>query len=158
MTRDGTIVTLIGNLRRRIGEKEFSFTFTRSGGPGGQNVNKVNTRVTLWFDVEGSASLGVAEKAAIRERLGGRISKDGRLHIVSMRHRTQAANRAAALDRFYILLTEALRPRVIRKPTRKPRSAKERRLAEKQRVGERKRLRSEQAFDAAPFDFGRRGG
>ena len=142
MTHSDTSLTIVEYLRRRIDEDELSFTFTRSGGPGGQNVNKVNTRATLWFDVEGSRSLGDSEKAVIRKRLTGRISKDGRLHIVSMRHRTQAANRFAALERFYTLLAEALRPRPIRKATRTPRSAKERRLNEKQRVGERKRLRS----------------
>ena len=140
--RDDTIQKAVEHLRRRIGEDELSFTFTRSGGPGGQNVNKVNTRVTLWFDLDRSATLSAHEKAVIHQHLAGRISNDGRLHIVSMRHRTQAANRAAAVERFYELLAQALRPRAIRRPTKTPRSAKERRLREKQRAGERKRLRS----------------
>jgi len=142
VTRNGTILESVEKVRRRIGEEEFVFTFTRSGGPGGQNVNKVNTRVTLWFDLSGCTVLSAHEKAAIRGRLGGRISKDGRMRIVSTKYRTQATNRAVAVERFYELLADALRPRTVRKATQTPRSAKERRLREKQRAGERKRLRS----------------
>jgi len=129
-------------LHRRIGEERLTFTFTRSGGPGGQNVNKVNTRVTLWFDLAASSVLTDDEKRMIRARLGGRITNDGRLHIVSMRHRTQLANRKAAVERFYELLAEALRPRTIRKATQVPRRSRERRLQEKKSTGERKRFRA----------------
>lgn len=137
---------MIHDLRGRIGEERFTFSFTRSGGPGGQNVNKVNTRVTLWFDLEAPAVLTDDEKRMIHARLGGRITNDGRLHIVSMRHRTQLANRKAAVERFYELLAAALRPRTIRKATKVPRRAHERRLREKQAAAERKRLRGKRSM------------
>ena len=129
-------------LRLRIDEEQLSVTFTRSGGPGGQNVNKVNTRATLWFDLEASSMLTDDEKRMIHARLGGRITNDGRLHIVSVRHRTQLANRKAVVERFYELLAAALRPRAIRKATKVPRRSRERRLQEKKSAGERKRFRS----------------
>ena len=134
------------SLHRRIGEERLTFSFTRSGGPGGQNVNKVNTRVTLWFDLEASSVLTDDEKRMIHARIGGRITNDGRLHIVSMRHRTQLANRKAAVERFYELLAAALRPRTIRKATKVPRRAHERRLREKQAAAERKRLRGKRSI------------
>lgn len=130
------------SLHRRIGEEQLTFSFTRSGGPGGQNVNKVNTRVTLWFDLETTSLLTDDEKRMIRARIGGRITNDGRVHIVSMRHRTQLANRKAAVERFYELLAAALRPRTIRKATKVPRRSRERRLWEKKSAGERKRSRA----------------
>src|SRR5664280_3566590 len=88
-----------------------------SGGPGGQNVNKVATKVTLTFDVAASPSLTDAQRDRIRARLATRISKDGVLQVVSQRHRTQGANRAAALERFVELLRDALAEEAPRVPT-----------------------------------------
>ena len=133
---------VIRDLRGRIGEERFTFSFTRSGGPGGQNVNKVNTRVTVSFDLHASTDLTEDEKRRIAARLGRRVTDDGRLRIVSMRHRTQLANRKAAVERFYELLAAALRPRTIRKSTKVPRRSRERRLQEKKSTGERKRFRA----------------
>ncbi|HMC82356.1 MAG TPA: aminoacyl-tRNA hydrolase [Candidatus Polarisedimenticolia bacterium] len=79
-----------------IREEELRFTASRSGGPGGQNVNKVSTRVTLWFDVAGSPSLTAEQRSLIRSRLATRISKEGVLRVVSQQTRSQAANREAA--------------------------------------------------------------
>ena len=114
-----------------IPEGELRFTASRSGGPGGQNVNKVATRVTLIFDVGGSPSLSPDQKARIRERLATRISRDGVLRVVSQRHRTQAANRKAAVERFVELLRVALAEEPPRVPTRPTRVARERRVASK---------------------------
>jgi len=122
--------------------RELSFTFARSSKPGGQNVNKVNTRVSLIFDVINSPSLSAAEKTRIHQRLAGRINRQGLLRVVSYRHRTQAANRAATIRRFVTLLSEALHEAKPRKKTRQPRSAKEGRLAAKKHRGRLKRLRS----------------
>jgi ribosome-associated protein len=124
-----------------IPRREFSFTFARSSKPGGQNVNKVNTRVTLIFDLEHSPSLSAIQKIRIRQRLAGRINRQGLLRVVSYRHRTQAANRAAALERFAALLSEALHETKPRKKTRQPRSAKEGRLAAQKHRSRLKQLR-----------------
>lgn len=128
-------------LRIRIPEERFRFRFSRSPGPGGQNVNKVNTRVTLHFDLAGSGDLTEGEKTRIQSTLGGRISGDGVLRVIASRHRTQRANREAVVERFYELLSEALRPRKRRLPTRVPKAARRRRLSDKRLRGERKRLR-----------------
>jgi ribosome-associated protein len=125
-----------------IPDWEITFTASRSGGPGGQNVNKVNTRVTLAFDVVGSPTLVPRQKARILERLATRISRDGVLQVVSQRHRTQAANRTAALERFVELLRIALAREAPRVPTRPTRMATERRVASKKLRGRLKRQRS----------------
>ena len=144
---DSDVKRIAETLRGRIREGEFSFSFARSGGPGGQNVNKVSTRVTLWFDVAGSGLLTEGEKRKIRSRLAGRISGVGLLHVTSRRHRTQVANRRAATQRFFELLAEALRPTKVRRPTRVPRRAVERRLRNKRLAGERKQERGGKAID-----------
>lgn len=134
-------------LRQRIGNQGITFTFTRSSGPGGQNVNKVSTRAVLWFDLNGCGALSDLEKSKIRSRLAKRISKEGVLQVVSSRHRTQAANRSAAMDRLIELLVDALRMRKSRRPTKIPKSAKVRRLRNKQTAGEKKKLRSRHGID-----------
>ena len=91
-----------------IPDDELTFTASRSSGAGGQNVNKVNTRVTLTFDLAASSSLTAAEKDRIAERLATRVNKTGVLRVTSQRHRTQAANRDAAVARFTELLRSAL--------------------------------------------------
>ncbi|MGD1146758.1 MAG: alternative ribosome rescue aminoacyl-tRNA hydrolase ArfB [Thermoanaerobaculaceae bacterium] len=114
-----------------IPEGELTFNASRAGGPGGQNVNKVATKVTLTFDVAGSPSLSEAQRARIRERLATRVNRDGVMHVGSQRHRTQGANRAAALERFVELLRDALAEEAPRVPTRPTRFSKQRRIAEK---------------------------
>jgi ribosome-associated protein len=123
-------------------DEEISFTTSRSGGPGGQNVNKLETRVTVRFDLAGSPSLSEEQRARLRERLATRITKDGVLHVTSQRHRSQMANRDAAIERFVELVGEALREEVPRKKTRPSRAAKARRLDEKRRRSGRKRERA----------------
>ncbi|MGD9141964.1 MAG: alternative ribosome rescue aminoacyl-tRNA hydrolase ArfB [bacterium] len=134
------------NSRVVIPEEEISFTYARSGGPGGQKVNKTSTRATLLFDVDASPSLTDADRARIRERLSTRISKDGVLRVVSQKHRTQTANRRAALERFTDLLQAALKPGRRRKPTAVPGAVKEKRLKDKRH---RSRLKRERA---GPYD------
>jgi ribosome-associated protein len=125
-----------------IPDEEVSFATSRSGGPGGQNVNKLETRVTLRFDLAGSAVLSAEQKARLRERLATRITRDGVLQVSSQRHRSQGANRDAAVERFAELLRESLREEPPRKKTRPSRAAKARRLDAKRRQSQRKRERS----------------
>ena len=125
-----------------IPEGEVWFTASRSGGPGGQNVNKVNSRVTLWFDVAASPSLSAEQKRRILTRLATRVSGEGVLRVVSQNHRSQAANREAAVNRLARLLREALEPVKLRWETRVPRAAKRLRLEEKKHRARIKRDRS----------------
>ncbi|MDA2938197.1 aminoacyl-tRNA hydrolase [Acidobacteria bacterium AH-259-A15] len=130
-----------------ISEEELKFKASRSGGPGGQNVNKVSSRVTLLFDVDESASLSSDQKTRIRKRLSNRINKEGILRIVSRQFRTQAANRKAAVQRFALLLAQALKKQKPRKKTWVPKSTRQGRLEEKAQRSELKRLRSKPALE-----------
>ena len=125
-----------------IPDEELDFATSRSGGPGGQNVNKLETKVTLRFDLIGSSSLTEEQKARLRERLATRITKNGVLQVSSQRHRTQAANREAAVARFAELVGEGLQEEAPRKPTKVPRAVKRRRLDDKRRQSLKKRQRT----------------
>jgi ribosome-associated protein len=126
----------------QIHAHEITFVFSRSSKPGGQKVNKTSSRVTLHFDVEKSVSLSEAQRTQIREKLASRISKDGILRVVSQKHRTQTANREAALERFKELLRTALKRRRRRKPTAVPQEVTEQRLRYKKHRSRLKRERT----------------
>ena len=116
-----------------IPEDELHFDASRSGGPGGQNVNKVSSRVTLTFDVNLSTALSGAQKETILKKLAGRINKEGVLRVISQRTRSQELNRADATERFSELLQVALTPQLARVKTRVSRAAHERRVDEKKK-------------------------
>lgn len=124
-----------------ISERELNFSCDRSPGPGGQNVNKAHTRVTLIFDVGGSLSLSSQQKKRVCEALGSRISRDGVLRVVSCKERTQLANRRAAVNRFIELMGQAAQVPKPRKATVAPASADRRRLNGKAQKSEIKELR-----------------
>ena len=125
-----------------IDEDELSFEFARSSGPGGQNVNKVETKVRLLFDVRGSRSLSSDQRSLIEERLATRITKGGVLHVSSQRHRTREANRRATIERFVELLADALEEDEPRVKTKVPKAARKRRLESKRRRSKKKAMRS----------------
>jgi ribosome-associated protein len=129
------------NDKLALPERELFYRTARSSGPGGQNVNKVETRVTVLFDVGASPTLDDEQKGRIRERLETRIDKRGVLRVVCQKHRTQAANRETARERLASLMADALEQRRPRKRTGKPAAAKRRRLEDKRRRSELKRLR-----------------
>lgn len=114
-----------------ISEENIVFKYSRSSGPGGQNVNKVNTRVTVLFDMAGCESLSDARKQRILKRLATRADKNGVIRVVSQRYRTQKANRRVAVERLQELLRGALETRPVRKKTKVPERAKQKRLEEK---------------------------
>ncbi len=130
-----------------IPASELSFSFSRSSGPGGQNVNKVNTRVTLSFDVTGSRSLNDRQRTLIRSRLATRINKNGLLRISADSCRTQQGNREEVIRRFTDLLRQALHEQRPRRKTKVSRRAKERRLAAKKNRGRLKKMRSGKVSD-----------
>ena len=129
-----------------IREDSLVFKFSRSSGPGGQNVNKVNTRVTVFFDVVGSESFLQEQKKQILERLATRADKDGVIRVVSQKHRTQKANRTAAVERFVELLRGALEKKAVRKKTIVPEKARRKRLEEKKRRSMLKQQRAKKDF------------
>jgi ribosome-associated protein len=129
-----------------IPDEAVSYLTSRSGGPGGQNVNKLETRVTVRLDLA-TPALSPAQRERLQERLATRITRAGVLQVTAQRHRTQAANREAALARLVELVQGALVEEAPRRPTRPGRQAKVRRVAAKRQQAERKRGRARPALD-----------
>ncbi|MBN2019704.1 MAG: aminoacyl-tRNA hydrolase [Sedimentisphaerales bacterium] len=130
-----------------ISEGDIIYRFSRSAGPGGQNVNKLNTRVTLLFNLARCRGLTNEQKQMIQERLSSRVSGEGVISVVSQRYRTQRANRLATRERFIELLRNALKETPVRKPTTVPYASKRDRLSRKRRRSEVKLLRKPVTFD-----------
>lgn len=129
------------DLRLRHIETEFSFSATRSSGPGGQNVNKVNSRVEVRFVPQASVLLSEHEKSLITARLSNKLTTQGELIVSCQTARSQWANREEAIEKLYLMLEKALvytRPRIATKPSK---GATEKRLIGKKSVSERKAMR-----------------
>jgi ribosome-associated protein len=124
-----------------IHEKELTFEFVRSSGPGGQNVNKVSTTVQLRFDVRDSAGIPVGVKTRLKSLAGKRMTEDGVLIIKAGRFRKQEQNRQDAIERLARLIKAAAVKPKTRIKTRPTKAAKERKLASKKHRGHLKQMR-----------------
>jgi ribosome-associated protein len=116
-----------------VAESAVRFQYARSSGPGGQNVNKVNTKAELWVPLAAITGLSPAAMERLRKAAGRRVTSAGEIHIAADVERTQERNREAALDRLRQLLAEALREPKVRRRTKPSKAAKRRRLESKRR-------------------------
>ncbi|MFN9717534.1 MAG: alternative ribosome rescue aminoacyl-tRNA hydrolase ArfB [Planctomycetota bacterium] len=119
------------NSRIQIPTTEFQFSFARSGGPGGQNVNKVSSKAIMTWDVENSPSMPGDVRSRFKARYGKRINKEGVIQITSQRYRDQARNIEDCQSKLVELILAIAEPPVQRKPTAPTRGARQRRLNDK---------------------------
>ncbi len=128
---------------RRVPEDELEFIYSRSSGKGGQNVNKVSTKVTLKWNVLKSREFSDEEKDKIMSKWGNRIDKEGEFILWAQAERSQAQNKEDVVERLNGFVNEALQPKKKRVPTRPSRSARERRIQDKRRISRKKESRRE---------------
>jgi len=126
--------------------QELVFQFTRSGGAGGQHVNKVSTKVVLKFDIQKSEALSAEEKAILQLKIPNRISKKTELILTSDASRSQHKNKELVIKRFLELIKEALKRPKKRKKTKRPRSANLKRLEKKKAQAKKKASRKSLKF------------
>jgi len=121
---------------------EHIFTFSRSSGPGGQNVNKVNTKVTLRFSITDSCILTDEQKSILEVKLANQMTKEGALILVSQASRSQLKNKEEAERKLYDMLNEALKQQKKRKATKPTKSSNEKRIKDKKANAEKKTRRN----------------
>lgn len=120
---------------------ELVFTASRSGGPGGQNVNKVNTKITLKFDVAHSQILSEEEKLVILQKLSSQMTKDGVLLLTAQDRRSQLENKESVIGKLERLLASAFKKDKVRKATKPSKAAVQKRIFDKKRLSEKKQSR-----------------
>lgn len=120
---------------------ELQYEFSRSSGPGGQNVNKVETKVDLLWYPSATGALTEAQRERVLRKLAHRIDNSGALRLSSQEHRSREANRRAAQERLAELLREALHVDPPRRPTKPTRASRRRRVEQKRQRSQRKQLR-----------------
>ena len=128
-------------MKNRNLHTEFKFITSRSGGSGGQHVNKVNTKVELRFDVVNSQILSDEEKTLILTNLQNRITSEGILQIVSQKTRSQSANKEDSINKFYEIIEKALVVKKKRKRLKPSKKYHRKRLDEKKRTSDKKQDR-----------------
>lgn len=125
----------------KVIKEEFNFTAARSSGPGGQNVNKVNSKIILKWDVNNSIHLSEEQKVLIFQKLRNRITKDGILVLQEQDARSQLMNKEEAVNKLNDLLQKAFKPKKKRKPTKPTKSSVQKRVNKKKIRGEKKQWR-----------------
>lgn len=131
----------IEDIQERELIRECSFKTARSGGKGGQNVNKVETKVELWFDIQNSEKLSDEEKERLLLKLSTKLDKDGNLHLQEQTDRTQLKNKELIKEKFYKLILSGLKVAKPRKATKVSKAVKAKRLDNKKAKSEQKQLR-----------------
>jgi ribosome-associated protein len=135
---------IVVNERIAIAEAELSWKFARSGGPGGQNVNKVASKAMLFWDLAASPGVPDDVKSRLRALFPSRITTEGVFLVVSQRFRDQERNRHDCVDKLRELVLQAARPPRKRRPTKPSRSSREARLQDKKHRSARKSARRTQ--------------
>lgn len=134
-------------VRERNFENEFIISASKSSGPGGQNVNKVSTKIELRFNVSASLLLTNEEKEIVSLKLCTRINNEGELLIVSQSERSQLQNKESAIEKFYSMVEIALQPVRKRKPTKPSYASKMLRLEHKKLLSKKKANRKSLGFE-----------
>lgn len=132
---------------KRDFSSEITFKASRSSGPGGQNVNKVNSKVELRFHIESSQLLSEAEKALVKNKLHNYINSKGELLLVSQTERSQLKNKENCIVKFNILISKSLVVKKKRRPTIPSMASKVRRIDQKQALSNKKKLRRQTLFE-----------
>jgi ribosome-associated protein len=139
-------------LKNRNFENEFNYSTSRSSGPGGQNVNKVSTKVELRFNIRLTSIFTEEEKEMILIKLKNKINKENEIILVSQSERTQLMNKIAVTEKFYALISKALTVPIKRKETRPTLSSKLRRLDLKRNRSDIKKLRKQTGDSSSLHD------
>jgi ribosome-associated protein len=134
-------MTISEKIAKQVFDPELQFQFSRSSGPGGQNVNKVNSKVDLRFNIPNSQILDEIEKTTLLEKLSSKIDTEGNLIIQSQEKRSQLQNKEIAVTKFYDQLKKAFHKKKIRKATKPSKGAIEDRLKAKKAQSEKKKGR-----------------